>query len=59
MNIPTWLNRDSIQMFLIVVITFVVHYYFITHRLANLQAEEKLNTADNDDSIIIDQSNQE
>ena len=59
MDIPTWFNRNTIQMFLMVVVTFGVHYYFITNRLANHQAEENLdNAADNDDSIRIEQRNQ-
>ena len=59
MNIPTCINRETIQMTLIVVITFAAHYYFITNRLSNYQADEPLNDTNNDeDIVIIEQSTQ-
>lgn len=32
-QIPEWLNRDNVQMVLIVMITIGIHYYFISQRL--------------------------
>ena len=48
-QIPDWLNRDTIQLTLIVLITLGIHYYFITQRfqagidqeIAKMQFEEK------------------
>ena len=32
-RIPEWINRDIIQLTLIVLITMGIHYYFITNRI--------------------------
>ena len=32
-RIPEWINRDTIQLTLIVLITMGIHYYFITNRI--------------------------
>ena len=34
MQIPDWLNRETVQLTLIVLITMGVHYYFINARMA-------------------------
>jgi hypothetical protein len=47
-EIPAWLTRESVQLTLIVLITFGFHYYFISQRLqdnaddavAQMEAEE-------------------
>ena len=56
MNVPAWLNRETVQMVLVVLVTAGFHYYFITHRLANSSADESSNTSSGDDeSIILEQ----
>ena len=32
-TIPEWINRETIQLTLIVLITALIHYFFITQRL--------------------------
>ncbi len=32
MAIPDWLNRETVQLTLVVLITLVVHYFFITQK---------------------------
>ena len=47
-SIPEWINRDTIQLTLIVLITMGIHYYFITSKIqesvdasiAEMEAEE-------------------
>ena len=58
MNIPQWFNRETIQMVVIVMITFGVHYYFITNRLTNNPSEDPLAGENSDDSVILEQSTQ-
>ena len=53
MNIPAWLNRETIQMVLIVLVTAGFHYYFITNRLGNSSADENSNNSSGDDESII------
>ena len=56
MNVPAWLNRETVQMVLVVLVTAGFHYYFITHRLANSSADESSNNSLGDDeSIILEQ----
>ena len=59
MNVPAWINRETIQMCLTVVVTFAVHYYFITNRISNYEVEETLDDATADvDSVVIEQNTQ-
>ena len=52
-QIPEWINRETIQLTLIVLITMGFHYYFITSKIqekvdatiAEMEAEEALNAA--------------
>ena len=56
MNIPTWINRETIQMGLVVLVTFGFHYYFITNRIANYNSDEPSDDDNNTgESIIIEQ----
>ena len=32
-TVPEWINRDSIQLTLIVLITAMIHYFFISQRI--------------------------
>ena len=32
-TVPEWINRETIQLTLIVLITALIHYFFITQRL--------------------------
>ena len=32
-TVPEWINRDSIQLTLIVLITALIHYFFISQRI--------------------------
>lgn len=51
-QIPSWLNRENIQITLIVLVTMMIHYYFIHSRLqakvdetlAEMEAEEAANS---------------
>ena len=52
MAIPDWLNRETIQMFLIMAVALGVHYYFISNRLANYKQESEENDADIDGENI-------
>ena len=54
MDIPAWLNREMVQMFLIMVVALGVHYYFISNRLANYKQELEENDADIDDGDNIE-----
>ena len=58
MNIPSWLTRENIQMIVIVIITFGVHYYFITNRLTDGQSEKPLEEESGDDTVILEQNTQ-
>ena len=58
MNIPQWFNRETIQMVVIVIITFGVHYYFITNRLTNNQSGEPLDGDSGDETVILEQNTQ-
>lgn len=50
-QIPEWLNRENIQLVLIVLVTMGIHYYFINSRLqaqvdetiAQMEAEDSAN----------------
>ena len=56
MNIPTWVNRETIQMGVIVLVTFAFHYYFITNRLSNYASDEPLSDdTDTVETIITEQ----
>ena len=57
MDIPAWLNRETVQLVLMVAVTLGVHYYFISSRLANYKPEAEENNADNG-GIIIENTNQ-
>ena len=58
MYIPQWFNRETIQMVVIVMITFGVHYYFITNRLINNPSGDPLEEENSDDTVILDQNTQ-
>ena len=58
MNIPQWFNRETIQMVVIVMITFGVHYYFITNRLTNSPSGDPLEEENSDDTVILEQNTQ-
>ena len=58
MNIPQWLNRETIQMVVIVIITFGVHYYFITNRLTSYESDGPLEGDNVEDSVILEQNTQ-
>ena len=59
MEMPTWANRTTIQIILIVVLTFGIHYYFITTRLGLHQEDKDSKHTNNDNNDIIEQNNQE
>ena len=55
-NIPTWINRETIQMGLVVLVTFGFHYYFISNRIENYRSDEPLeDDTETPESIIIEQ----
>lgn len=58
MDIPSWFNRENIQMIVIVIITFGVHYYFITNRLTDGQSEVPLEGESGEDTVILEQNTQ-
>ena len=53
MAIPSWLNRESVQLFLVVLLTMAIHYYFISSKLqaqvdetiAEMEAEDAAKAA--------------
>ena len=53
MAIPSWLNRESVQLFLVVLLTMGIHYYFISSKLqaqvdetiAEMEAEDAAKAA--------------
>ena len=52
MAIPEWLNRETVQMFLIMAVALGVHYYFLSNRLANYKQELDENDAEIDGDNI-------
>ena len=52
MAIPDWLNRETVQMFLIMAVALGVHYYFISNRLASYKQDVEDTDADIDGDNI-------
>ena len=48
-HIPDWLNRENIQLTLIVLITMGVHYYFINARI-QAQVDETISQMEAEDA---------